>query len=549
MRNKMIAAFVAAALSQAALAQQGQQAAGAEELEQVVITGTRVANRSALDTAVPVDVVSAAALQNLGVAELNQALSVALPSFNFPRPGLTDGTDTVRPASLRGLAPDQTLVLVNGKRRHTAALVNINGSVGRGSAAVDLNTIPNVAVRAIEVLRDGASAQYGSDAIAGVINLRMREDSSGGELGVSYGWRDSTYETLTGTPPAGATWSAPASISRDRSDGETLTVSGWKGFALGDSGFITVAGEYKDQNRTERGGWDFRAQYARPTSTTFDPREATFDRFSQWYGEPDLEQKTLFVNAGYDVNDNAEFYASASYQDRSAVSAGFQRLANDPSGRNIPSIYPDGFLPQIAPDVTDFSASAGMRWDLAGWDVDASLGYGKNKMQFTIQNTLNRASPPRCRPTSPPAVAPPRLAPRCSPASSRSSSPTRAATRSASMSISRRTSPTACSRPPRSAPRTTRTSAATSRASCRAATTSPTASRCAPPTRRASARRRCSSSSSAGSRPTSSTACPSTSRPSLPRTRSRSRWARSRLMRKTPPTCRSARCSSSTAQA
>jgi iron complex outermembrane receptor protein len=394
MRNKLVAVFVAAALSQAALAQQGQQAAGAEELEQVVITGTRVANRSALDTAVPVDVVSAAALQNLGVAELNQALSVALPSFNFPRPGLTDGTDTVRPASLRGLAPDQTLVLVNGKRRHTAALVNINGSVGRGSAAVDLNTIPNVAVRAIEVLRDGASAQYGSDAIAGVINLRMREDSSGGELGVSYGWRDSTYETLTGTPPAGATWSAPASISRDRSDGETLTVSGWKGFALGDSGFITVAGEYKDQNRTERGGWDFRAQYARPTSTTFDPREATFDRFSQWYGEPDLEQKTLFVNAGYDVNDNAEFYASASYQDRSAVSAGFQRLANDPSGRNIPSIYPDGFLPQIAPDVTDFSASAGMRWDLAGWDVDASLGYGKNKMQFTIQNTLNRSIGP-----------------------------------------------------------------------------------------------------------------------------------------------------------
>ena len=394
MRNKLVAVFVAAALSQAALAQQGQQAAGAEELEQVVITGTRVANRSALDTAVPVDVVPASALQNLGVAEINQALSVALPSFTFPRPGLADGTDTVRPASLRGLAPDQTLVLVNGKRRHTAALVNVNGTVGRGSAAVDLNTIPNVAVRGIEVLRDGASAQYGSDAIAGVINLRMREDSSGGELGVSYGWRDTTYKNLTGTPPAGATWSAPAVLKRSRSDGETLTVSGWKGFALGDSGFLTVSAEYKDAERTERGGWDFRQQYARTSTGAFDPREATFDRFSQWYGEPELKQTTVFVNAGIDVNDNAEFYASASYQDRSAVSAGFQRLANDPSGRNIASIYPDGFLPLIAPDVTDYALSAGMRWGLGNWDMDASLGYGYNEMMFTIKNTLNRSLGP-----------------------------------------------------------------------------------------------------------------------------------------------------------
>ena len=182
MRNKIVAIFVAAAISQAAVAQNAPQSGGADELEQVVVTGTRVANRSALDTAVPVDVVPTDALTNIGVSELNQALSVALPSFNFPRPGLTDGTDTVRPATLRGLAPDQTLVLVNGKRRHAAALVNVNGSVGRGSAAVDLNTIPNVAVRSIEVLRDGASAQYGSDAIAGVINLRMREDRDGGEL-------------------------------------------------------------------------------------------------------------------------------------------------------------------------------------------------------------------------------------------------------------------------------------------------------------------------------------------------------------------------------
>ncbi|MGA1384830.1 MAG: TonB-dependent receptor plug domain-containing protein, partial [Steroidobacteraceae bacterium] len=302
MRNKIVAVFVAAAISQAAFAQNASQG-GADELEQVVVTGTRVANRSALDTAVPVDIVPTDALTNIGVAELNQALSVALPSFNFPRPGLTDGTDTVRPATLRGLAPDQTLVLVNGKRRHAAALVNVNGTVGRGSAAVDLNTIPNAAVRTIEVLRDGASAQYGSDAIAGVINLRMREDRDGGEFTLSYGQRQSQYENLTGAAPSGATWSAPNVLKRSVNDGETLTLSGWKGFALGDSGFLTIAAEYKDQERTERGGYDMRRQYPL-VSGAFDPRELTFNRFSQWYGEPELKQTTVFANAGYDLSDS-----------------------------------------------------------------------------------------------------------------------------------------------------------------------------------------------------------------------------------------------------
>ena len=166
--------------------------AGGETLEQVVVTGTRVADRSALDTAVPVDVVTSETLQNMGVTEVAQALSVALPSLNFPRPGLSDGTDTVRPATLRGLAPDQTLVLVNGKRRHSAALVNVNQTIGRGSAAVDLNTLPTAIVQSVEVLRDGASAQYGSDAIAGVINLRLREAADGGDFTGTYGRRETS---------------------------------------------------------------------------------------------------------------------------------------------------------------------------------------------------------------------------------------------------------------------------------------------------------------------------------------------------------------------
>ena len=391
MRNKLVAVFVAAALAQAAAAQNSSQSASVDDLEQVIVTGTRVANRSALETAVPVDVIPSDALNNIGVTEINQALSVALPSFNFPRPGLTDGTDTVRPATLRGLSPDQTLVLVNGKRRHSAVLVNVNGTIGRGASATDLNSIPTTAVRAIEVLRDGASAQYGSDAIAGVINLRLREDRDGGELGVSYGWRDTEYETLTSAPPAGANWSAPSVLKRSRSDGETLTVSGWKGFALGDSGYLTIAAEYKDQERTERAGWDFRQQYPL-VGTAFDPREATFNRFNAWYGEPEMQQTTIFANLGNTLASGREIYANASFMNRKALSAGFYRRALQ--DQNITSIYPNGFLPQIAPDVKDYSLSFGTRWEVGEWSMDASLGYGFNEMFYTIQNTLNRTLGP-----------------------------------------------------------------------------------------------------------------------------------------------------------
>jgi iron complex outermembrane receptor protein len=362
-----------------------------DELGEIVVTGTRVANRSSLETAVPVDVVSGESLQNAGVTELNQALSIALPSFNFPRPGLADGTDTIRPATLRGLAPDQTLVLLNSKRRHASSLVNVNGTIGRGASAVDLNAIPTAMVRSIEVLRDGASAQYGSDAIAGVINILLREDRSGGNLTGSFGVRESDYTTPTGTPPVGATWSESSMLNRNGSDGDTVTVSGWKGFALGENGFLTLAMEYKDQERTERGGWDFRQQYPL-VSGVFDSRETTFERFNAWYGEPELEQISLFANAGNELANGARIYGWASYQGRDARSAGFYRRALD--DRNVIQIYPDGFLPIIAPEVTDFSGAGGIAWAWRDWDMDSSLVYGKNKMEFTIDDTLNRSLGP-----------------------------------------------------------------------------------------------------------------------------------------------------------
>ncbi|WP_332875854.1 TonB-dependent receptor plug domain-containing protein [Massilia sp. S19_KUP03_FR1] len=388
-RKHVLALSIASLFASGAYAQTTTVETEPTAASTVVVTGTRVSNRTVLDTASPVDVISADTLKNSGTTEINQALSVALPSLNFPRPGLADGTDTVRPATLRGMAPDQTLVLVNSKRRHSSSLVNLNTTIGRGSSAVDLNTIPTSIVKNIEVLRDGAAAQYGSDAISGVVNLRLRTDRSGGEATVNYGARITEYNLLNAAAPAGGTWTAPA--SRKRTDGQSANVSVWKGLAWGDTGFVTIAAEYKDQAHTERSGYDMRQQYAR-VGTAYDPRELTVNRFSAWYGEPEMQQTTLFLNAGNDLGNGVKIYGWSSYQKREARSGGFYRIAQDV--RNITSIYPDGFLPIIAPSVDDYSATGGVTWTLGAWDMDASLGYGKNKMQFQIENTLNRSIGP-----------------------------------------------------------------------------------------------------------------------------------------------------------
>ncbi len=185
-----------------------------------------------------------------------------------------DGTDSIRPATLRGLSPDQTLVLINGIRGHASALLNTNGSVGRGSAAFDLNTIPTVALDRVEVLRDGASAQYGSDAIAGVINLRLREARSGGGASASYG----QYETSVKT----------ARQSRNRHDGKTYNASVWQGFGIGEDGFLTISGDYLKRGYTSRGDLD---------------RRVTPNAVTSRFGDPEVEQYTVFANFGVPMND------------------------------------------------------------------------------------------------------------------------------------------------------------------------------------------------------------------------------------------------------
>jgi len=234
-----------------------QETAGSESsavIEEVMVTGTRRQDRVVTESVSPIDVLSSSDLQSTGYTETNRILSDLLPSFNFPLPSITDGTDHIRPATLRGLAPDHVLVLVNGKRRHTTALLNINGSVGRGSSAVDMNTIPAGIIQRVEVLRDGAAAQYGSDAIAGVINLVLRQ-SPGGSFNVTYG----QYVTeLDGVPEVdsvsvvtdGAGNESLMIVTGDnitREDGETVTIDANYGFSFADNGYLQVAAQLRDQ--------------------------------------------------------------------------------------------------------------------------------------------------------------------------------------------------------------------------------------------------------------------------------------------------------------
>jgi len=172
------------------------QTAAQEPEQTIIVTGTRTTNRTVANSPVPVDVIGSEQINNSGQTETNRILNTLVPSFNFPSPAIADGSDALRPATLRGLGPDQTLVLVNGKRRHVSALLNINGTIGRGSAAVDLNLIPGIAISRIEVLRDGAAAQYGSDAIAGVINVQLKNASHGGRASVTFGKYFTTVDNV-----------------------------------------------------------------------------------------------------------------------------------------------------------------------------------------------------------------------------------------------------------------------------------------------------------------------------------------------------------------
>ncbi|MCZ8370580.1 MAG: TonB-dependent receptor [Porphyrobacter sp.] len=364
----------------------------------LIVTGTRRANRTVSDSPVPIDVIPAEQLQRSGLVETARVLRDLVPSLNFPQPSITDGTDAIRPATLRGLGPDQTLVLINGKRRHVAALLNINGSVGRGSTAVDLNQIPSSSIGRVEVLRDGAAAQYGSDAIAGVINFQLNDARKGGRFFVNYGGYNTRIEGVKEVTGVNGTAGQTPTLTADGvlqlnntgkdlkvTDGEVLTVGGNIGLPLGAEGFINITAEYRDRNDTNRTGYDPRRNYSQ--SGALDARELTLDRRNHRYGDPKTEDLNIVVNMGMPLAEQVSFYAFGSYGTRDAESAGFYRRAAD--NRNVTAIYPDGFLPLINTDTTDFGIVGGLEGDFGGWNWDLSMSYGENETDFLITETLN----------------------------------------------------------------------------------------------------------------------------------------------------------------
>ncbi len=364
----------------------------------------------------PVDVISAEALTNTGLTETNKILNSLVPSFNFPQPSIADGTDVLRPATLRGLSPDQTLVLINGKRRHVSALLNVNGTIGRGSAAVDLNLIPTLAIERIEVLRDGASSQYGSDAIAGVINIRLKRANDGGSAVASYGKYITTLENVANfnglqTNAAGQPILDPADNryflansdgERRARDGDIYTLAANIGVPVG-TGFVNLTAEYRKRDATNRAGFDLRPNYNRPTAA-FDARELTFDRLNFRFGDAKTDDYNFFVNAGVPLTPDIEIYAFGSYGKRDGLSAANYRSQNNlaanrdfstitpattPNAVNFTPLTPDGFLPLIDTNLQDWAGTVGVRGQVSGWNGDLSVGYGHNQFDYTIRDSLN----------------------------------------------------------------------------------------------------------------------------------------------------------------
>ncbi|MUH73242.1 TonB-dependent receptor plug domain-containing protein [Psychrosphaera haliotis] len=362
-----------------------------ENVEVISVTGTRRSLRSVAESTVPVDIITGEDLQRSGLLEMSQVLSGQIPSFNYPSATLADGTDHARPAVLRGLAPDHTLVLINGKRRHSGALLNLGGTVGRGSSAVDLNMIPTSAIKRVEVLRDGAAAQYGSDAIAGVINIVLKDASEGGSVSLTYGEYDSQ---MAGSPQlletgidANGNLDFTKGSDKNINDGATRTFSANSGFALGEKGFVNVSLELRNNEPTNRSGIDEREQYDRLADGSLDPRELTIDRYNHRFGKADIEDMALFYNLGYALSDSVDLYSFGSYSDREGNSGGFYRRAKD--SRNVESIYADGFLPQIVSDVKDYAFAIGVNGDTNDWTWDVSANYGLNDFGLGVTNSLN----------------------------------------------------------------------------------------------------------------------------------------------------------------
>lgn len=354
------------------------------QLSEVVVLGSRALPRSRLETPVPVDIIDGKVLRDVPQLSINQILNYVAPSFNSNTQVISDGTDHIDPASLRGLGPDQVLVLINGKRRHTTSLVNINGTFGKGSVGTDLNAIPTSAIKKIEILRDGAAAQYGSDAIAGVINIVLEDNVDQVRAGLTTGGYLSKN-------------------SEGTVDGVTTQANINLGFPLGNKGgFVNIAGSYDYRNPTNRQKeftgtifLDYNNPTLYPTPKGVDVTNAELLRLGKTradyvsrIGQSKNSGGSLFFNSVLPLENGAQFYAFGGLNYRNGESAAFRRQPAQIT-QNIASIYPDGFLPLINTDNQDKSFATGLRGKVSDWDVDLSNTYGLNKIDFVTSNSLN----------------------------------------------------------------------------------------------------------------------------------------------------------------
>lgn len=397
-------------------------------LDEVVLLGSRAPGRAAIDSAVPIDVIDVSELTTVGPqVNLNQILNYAAPSFSSNTQTISDGTDHIDPASLRGLGPDQVLVLINGKRRHNSSLVNVNGTFGRGSVGTDLNAIPAASIKRIEVLRDGAAAQYGSDAIAGVINIVLNDN----------------VNELTLNVTTGANFTKNANDQTGGVDGATTNISANYGLPLGEKGgFINFTGDfdYRDDysrmkewegsifnlyNTVERfaGNDDYNlsdlldddvddvnfyagqagiipqgSSLTKPelrtilgadnTTAELASRGLVRSDFNMRVGQSAVRGGRFFANFSLPLDENgAELYSFAGISSRTGNSAGFYRLPNQ--SRTYTPAYINGFLPEINSNIKDKSVSVGIKGKLSDWNVDLSNTYGINAFLYTIGNTFN----------------------------------------------------------------------------------------------------------------------------------------------------------------
>ena len=444
--TKNIRFIIASSVAVGAISTSPVFAQETENTESIIVTGTRMTDRSAADSPVPVDIISGEDFRQNSSADVQDLLRTAVPSFNINSQPISDAASIVRPANLRGLSPDHVLVLVNGKRRHRGSIISfLGGGISDGAQGVDISAIPSMALKQVEVLRDGAFSQYGSDAIAGVLNFILKDDSEGFEVVTRYG---STYE----------------------GDGNNYTIAANAGLPLGDSGFVNLTAEIRDVEGTlrsvVRGDSQGMIDAGYLPAADFQTINSYTSEYSQYWGQPDVEDDVkLFINSAFEINEHAEVYLFGNYGER-AVTGGFfyrnpltegaQRggvyrgptvdpltgLASDegvhsvlvgdldglgnggsciagiPIG-GVGNVTPDptflaqvtadnncfsfietipgGFVPRFGGNNEDQSIAVGVRGEVnvgSGLRYDLSAQQGSNKTDFYIRNTINASMGP-----------------------------------------------------------------------------------------------------------------------------------------------------------